>query len=228
FSLSNANDILTESEWKYESDGITLFDSSKATSSNEYYRYNALGEALEIAHFGTETSSISPDTENHLRATLPLAGIKFSFTRGSFDTLLNHYYYSYNLEPAERKYHMFYLATNFFVDYDPYSKWHSNFLGTWMNANQFEDSIENPQAPLIGEEKTIDELTLLMREVNPGDYATYLTLWRAYQLRWNKLMPNIPIYANQYYDVYDVNLKGVESTPFWDWTYSIYDMYFEG
>ncbi|MBU1143733.1 MAG: hypothetical protein KKH92_08835, partial [Firmicutes bacterium] len=61
----------------------------------------------------------------------------------------------------------------------------------------------------------------------PGDYDTYLSLWKEYQLRWYKLAPNIPTYTNQYFTVFDSNLKGVDTTPYWDWTYSIYDMYYD-
>ncbi len=67
-----------------------------------------------------------------------------------------------------------------------------------------------------------------MREVNPGDYATYLIHWKAYQLRWNKLIPNIPTYSNQYYSVYEIDLKGLDTSPFWSWSHAICDLYFEG
>ena len=76
-------------------------------------------------------------------------------------------------------------------------------------------------------ERTLDELTIALRTVTPGDEATYLSIWREYQARWNKLIPFVPLYSNQYYDVFDANLLGVETTPFWDWTSSIATMRFE-
>jgi peptide/nickel transport system substrate-binding protein len=228
YSISNANLTLDQTEWIYESDGLTLFDASKATETNEYYRHNAEKEVLELNHFATESGAVNPMELYGFYISMPLAGIKYSISVGTFQVLLDHYYYSYDLEPEDRKYHIFNLATNLPVDNDPYTRWHSDFLGTWQNANQLEDSISNPQAPLIGEEKTLDELTKLMREVNPGDYATYLIHWKAYQLRWNKLLPNIPTYSNQYYSVYDIDLKGLDTSPFWSWSHAICDLYFEG
>ena len=65
-----------------------------------------------------------------------------------------------------------------------------------------------------------------------GEYATeddvYVAWWKLYQQRWNYLLPEIPLYSNEYYDVYNTKLKGVEehpTNPYWgpsnaliDWT----------
>lgn len=229
YSIASANNILDSTEWKYEVDGVTLFDVSKATLESNYYRHNAQCDVLEIHSFQTESGYVRPTRyEKSLIDSMELTGVKYEITIGDYLTLLDHYYYSYELEPNERKYHLFFLADNFKVAYDPYNSWHSDWIGSWQNANQLEDSVDNPNAPLEVGEKTLDELTVLMRVVEAGDFDAYLILWRAYQLRWNKLSPDIPVFSNQYYNVFDVNLKGVETTPFWDWTAQINDMYFEG
>ena len=50
-----------------------------------------------------------------------------------------------------------------------------------------------------------------------GKYATeddvYAAWWRLYVQRWNYLMPEIPLYANDYYCVYNVKLGGVKEHP---------------
>ena len=56
----------------------------------------------------------------------------------------------------------------------------------------------------------------------------YATWWRLYMQRWNYLMPEIPLYANEYYDLYNAQLKGTDehpTNPYWspaaaliDWT----------
>ena len=65
-----------------------------------------------------------------------------------------------------------------------------------------------------------------------GDYETeddvYAAWWRLYMQRWNTLLPEIPLYANEYYDLYSSQIKGVAeypTNPFWgpaaaliDWT----------
>lgn len=56
----------------------------------------------------------------------------------------------------------------------------------------------------------------------------YATWWRLYMQRWNYLMPEIPLYANEYYDLYNAQIKGTDeypTNPYWspasaliDWT----------
>lgn len=65
-----------------------------------------------------------------------------------------------------------------------------------------------------------------------SSYATpddvYAAWWRLYMQRWNYLLPEIPLYANEYYDLYNTAIEGVEenpTNPYWepamasiDWT----------
>ena len=40
----------------------------------------------------------------------------------------------------------------------------------------------------------------------------YAAWWKYYMTRWNYLLPEIPLYSNEYYDVYNAQIKGVDST----------------
>ena len=65
-----------------------------------------------------------------------------------------------------------------------------------------------------------------------GDYETaddvFAAWWRLYMQRWNTLLPEIPLYSNEYYDLYNAQIKGMEehpTNPYWapaaaliDWT----------
>jgi len=80
----------------------------------------------------------------------------------------------------------------------------------------------------------LDFLTMAMvYNTEPaGDYATaddvYAAWWRLYIQRWNYLLPEVPLYSNEYYDLYNSQIKGVQefpTNPFWspsnaliDWT----------
>ena len=33
--------------------------------------------------------------------------------------------------------------------------------------------------------------------------------------RWNQLMPDIPLYSNIYYDVYNAKIQNYKTGPFW-------------
>ena len=42
--------------------------------------------------------------------------------------------------------------------------------------------------------------------------------WKYYIARWNEMMPEIPLYSNEYYDVYNTQIKGVKehpTNPYW-------------
>lgn len=82
----------------------------------------------------------------------------------------------------------------------------------------------------------LDFLTMAMvYNTEPaGDYETaddvYAAWWRLYMQRWNTMMPEIPLYANEYYDLYNAQIGGVQehpTNPYWgpekgliDWTSS--------
>ena len=222
YSIDEAHRVLDQSEWIFESDGITPFNRDLATDNGEYLRYNANKEALLIHNFRTYTGGVG----DYFQFEKPIhrAGIKYVLTYGPFDELLEHSYYAYNLDEIDKKYHLFHLALNYSESYDPYTIWHSDQIGTWSNYTQFEDRRENLQAPLGVGEFTLDELMVMMRQTDPNDKEAYLALWRLYQKRWNLLMPVIPIYANYTYYAYNQRIQNLTITYFWDWTHAMMDV----
>ena len=78
-----------------------------------------------------------------------------------------------------------------------------------------------------GEKKLLglDFLTMAMvyNTTPAGEYATeddvYAAWWRLYITRWNYLLPEVPLYSNEYYDLYNAQIKGVQeypTNPFWN------------
>ena len=70
----------------------------------------------------------------------------------------------------------------------------------------------------------LDFLTMAMvyNTTPAGDYETeddvYAAWWRMYITRWNYLLPEVPLYSNEYYDLYNAQIKGVAeypTNPFW-------------
>lgn len=213
-NYATANDLLDQTEWKFEADGTTPFDRTKATAGSNYFRHNAAGKVLQINHFGTSGLSTTDNIEIQFTASMPLAGIKFTMTSGDFSVLLDHYYYSYNLKEEERVYHSFNLGSSFGAAYDPYYSFHSDWLGTWYNANQISDPV-------------LDDYMVRMRRTEPGNNEQYLAYWVAYQFRWAELLPGLPLYSNDYHDIFGSHVKGVETTPFLDWADIICKIYIE-
>ena len=46
--------------------------------------------------------------------------------------------------------------------------------------------------------------------------AIYNFWWKLYIQRWNYLAPEIPLYANQYFDLYNAKIEGFVTSPYWD------------
>ena len=43
----------------------------------------------------------------------------------------------------------------------------------------------------------------------------YNEWWRLYMQRWNYLAPEVPLYSNQYYDVYNAKIDRLNTNPYW-------------
>ena len=209
FNVDKANELLNATEWKFEADGVTPWDATKAADG--YWRYNANKEVLQINHLGTTGNPITDLIGTEWPKGLNRAGVKFTIEWQDFNSLLANYYYSYELDPAERKYHSFNLATGFTEVYDPYYSYHSDFLGTWQNATQTNDSL-------------LDFLMEKMRSLDPTDKETYAQYCLEYQIRWNELLPVLPIYSNEYFDVFNARVSGLSTTPTYGWARAILDV----
>lgn len=200
-NIEKANELLDQTEWKFEADGVTPFDSSKATADGSYIRHNAAGEKLVVNHMGTDQNQVTDIIEIQYSANAPLAGVEFHVTKGDFNALLDNFYYGFELG-EDRFYNSFNLATSFAVLFDPYEEWHSDFAGTWMNSCQVAD-------------EELDGYIMSMRNATTDD--EYVDAWIQFQLRWQELMPEIPLYSNQYFDLSTCALQGLETTPFSGW-----------
>lgn len=202
FNPDKANEYLNQTEWKFEADGVTPFDASKAKEG--YFRYNDKKEVLQLNHFGTIENAVTDLVQVELPKGFALAGIKFTTETGDFSKLLDNYYGGPSLG-AERKYHMFNLASSFATPHDPYYGSKScDFLGTTSNPTQTCDA-------------ELDAAMKEMRRLDPTDKEKYAELWLTYQKRWNQLLPEVPLYSNQYYDVFNKRVSGLDTTPVYDW-----------
>ncbi|MDO4355512.1 MAG: ABC transporter substrate-binding protein [Clostridia bacterium] len=200
-NIEAANERLDQTEWKYEADGVTPFDASKATADGSYMRYNDKGEMLTINHMGTDGVATTDAIEIQYTANAPLAGVNFVVTKSDFTALLDNYYYSYEMDESERQYNSFNMSTILSAVFDPYTQsFHSDKCGTWLNAGQLADD-------------QLDELIMELRSTDPGDNETFLERWIEYEKRWQELLPQIPLFSNEEFDFFSESVHGVETTP---------------
>lgn len=196
YSVAKANEALDKSDYRFESDGVTKFDSSKA--SKDYLRYNSKKEVLEIKHMATDNNPVSTALETNLLVDAPRAGVKYSITKTDFATLQK----EINLVTTKSnaaQYHIYNLATTWAgAVIDPYNVEHSKNLGTRANTWRVNDA-------------QIDKLSEEMRKTDSSDTEGFANKWLAFQVRYNEILPVLPLYSNTYYDAYSA--EKVETDP---------------
>ena len=68
----------------------------------------------------------------------------------------------------------------------------------------------------------LDQLSMdMVYGVESDDYDKYLDLWLKYIVRWNELLPELPLYSNIYITVFNEKLKGYEQAPYWSFEHAI-------
>lgn len=138
------------------------------------------------------------------------AGVSIVKTEMTFPSLLS---YMYRQETngavgdfTVPTYNMFNLATGYNGGvYDESYKWtlDPEYIEQGMNVQYLYD-------------KELDKLSMdMVYGVEPGDEATYLSLWEKYIIRWNELLPMVPLYSNIYVTVYPNTIDNYAEDSFW-------------
>ena len=107
-------------------------------------------------------------------------------------------------QQKKNDYNMYNLGVGFNLIYEPQQPFE---IGNPQNKNRISD----------------EELAKLAKELNLVDSENeeeYLDRFIAFQKRWNELLPDLPLYSNQYYDFFNSKLKGYEGIKdaIWDIT----------
>ena len=94
--------------------------------------------------------------------------------------------------------------------YDPYDRVFSYFSPDGSHKRlSYEEALEVSDGKL-----GMDYLSMAMVYDADTD-EEYLQWWTAYLRRWNELLPEIPLYCNYYYDVYNEKIQDYHTSPYW-------------
>lgn len=90
-------------------------------------------------------------------------------------------------------------------------------------SQEFTYKIGNPQNYNRIADKELEKLGKNMNLVDPENEKEYLDRFVAFQRRWNELLPDLPLYSNEYHDFFSAKLKGYEGIKdsIWDVTSQI-------
>lgn len=189
-------------------DGWTLNSEGKAYDPQaDSIRYKKFDEELVPL---TLRMGLTPDNQAAetvlalFRENLQQAGGSLEIEYMSMPELLRQYY-----RQDEREYDLLFLATNFGYVFDPYPTYHTEdeFQGI-RNRSGLRDE------ELMG-------LAKEMRQTEPGDKATFLERWFAFQQHWTEMLPLLPIYSNTYYDAFDARLTNYHPERYFSWADAI-------
>ena len=68
----------------------------------------------------------------------------------------------------------------------------------------------------------IDKLSMdMVYGVDSSDVEKYMEIWKAYELRWNQQLPQVPLYSNVYITMYPDWLENYTQDSFWDFQQAI-------
>lgn len=205
-----ANEALDKnSPYKFEKDGKTPWDAKKALDAYNkdkenfnYWRYDEKGKQLRVIHEGITDVEVSTLISNQLPDETKKVGMQYIVNMVDFATMLNHQYYPDAKNPNQPT--VFNLAIGFSVPNDPYYQYHSSQIGA-DNTYRVND-------------KELDKLLENMRRLNPDQRDKWLADWVKFEKWFNDYVPNIPLYSNEYYDIFTARVKGMKTTPFRDWS----------
>jgi len=201
YSLDRAIELLEEGGWIYDANG------------NEYkegIRYKKLDDGtlmpLIIEWASTEQNDVSDLLVVKLQENpdLAAAGIQINQTVMTFTDLLN---YLYRDATVDAKYGvptfgMFNLATNYNPVYDLSTTYTTDpaMVAAGYNTNF-----------LLDEE--LDRLAKDMVLTDPEDKEGFKTKFVDFIVRWNELLPDLPLYSNIYHDFYNSKLQNYNMNP---------------
>lgn len=218
--------LLVEDGWIYNADGSDWTEGNirhKKVTAEEAgtYKHNiTLADGTILMPLIVEWSSSEGNTVSDLLKVMlaeadatKAAGVQINQNVMTFTELLNFYYrdVSQGDKYGVPTYGMFNLASNFTPLYDRSYEFTSDpeMVALGYNLNYLFDDV-------------LDWLTMQMvYGVESDDPDTYLILWQQFIQRWNKLMPQIPLYSNVYVTVYPDWLENYEQNSFWDFNQAI-------
>lgn len=232
YNPEKAVELLKQAGFVYNADGSDYVDGSgevryaKVTEEQAKY-YESFNKVLAdgtimmpatLNWASSQGNSVSALLTTMLASSeaTKAAGISIVKTEMDFPSLLS---YMYRQETngavgdfTVPTYNMFNLATGYNGGvYDESYNWTTNpeFIEQGYNVQHLYD-------------KELDKLSMdMVYGVEPGDEATYLSLWEKYIIRWNELLPMVPLYSNVYVSVYPNTIDNYAEDSFWSFERAI-------
>lgn len=203
YSKDEAVRLLEEGGWTLNKDG-----SPYSGTGLRYKEVDGELMPLSIKWCSSENNSVSDLLVTMLEKNpdVEAAGMEIQQNIVTFSELLDAYY------TDKGDYNMFNMGEGFSIPFDVAEQWEID--GSY-NYNRLND-------------EQLATLAFDLNTVEEGDDETYLAKWVQFQQRWNELLPNVPLYSNEYHDFFLNKVKGIEDkNDIWDISHQIVYMWIE-
>lgn len=202
-----------------------LLDKAVARTDGEYANltgnadggYMWKGERLEIKITYTAFWS---DTYNLVWNADYLSKLSFDVTLHALDWPVMYGHWIGDTT-EERQYHAFVGGVGYLIKANPKADYGPDTIMPWGQSSN------NGPRFTGGNTYTEAEWLQLMEDIENTHPITgadeYRTFWRQYVSAFNKEVPIIPIYSNNYHDLYTSDLENFNTNALWDWTRAILD-----
>jgi peptide/nickel transport system substrate-binding protein len=202
YNKDKAIEVLEQGGWTLDANGNPY--------SGTGLRHKRLDDGtlmpLEIQWMNTPDNPVSDLLNAMLVPAVEQIGMKIIGTTVQFAELLDNYYQ----DVAEPYVNMFNLGTGFNpIQYPEY--YYNKDLATYggsYNTNFIADD-------------ELDRLAHEMARTEPGDRETFSQKWLQFQKRWNYLLPDIPLYSDDYHVFFTDKLQNYQPSSLWGFEYAI-------
>lgn len=165
-------------------------------------------EPLLIRWTSSENNAFSDLLVTQLVNNPDLAAIGMEIQQDvmTFEELLNYVYRDGSLgdQYGVPTYHMANFASNFPLTFVPNRTYSQDPQDVALGYNTnfiFDDQLE--------------ELSMNYWRVSPEDTEAYRAGWVDYIVKWNELLPDLPIYSNEIHHFFNAKLVDYNPSPFW-------------
>ena len=162
------------------------------------------GTVLDLTLIYPEGSGIGETLRADLADHLASVGIRLALKAVPMADLLTQWY-----RQGERNADMIYLASDFDAVFDP--SVHFDPEGGWSYTDV--------------KDRQLYEAAAAMRQTEPGDILTYMRRWIDFQIRFNEVLPMIPVYSNYYFDIFTDDLRDYHITQNVTWGQAVVGAY---
>jgi peptide/nickel transport system substrate-binding protein len=199
FNLEKAEQLLIEDGWTLNADGG---DYRPGVDAIRHKLVDGELMPLVIQWANTPKNPISDLLSSMLLPQVKKIGMEIQPTTMEFGTLTDNITRQKIEKPV---YHMFNLATGFYPKIDPWNVYSTSPAYMGLANQNF----------LIDEE--LNRLANEMKATPSDDKDGWSAKWIAFQKRWNELLPDIPLYSDDYHDFFHPKLKNYDPDGLWRW-----------